>query len=142
MSTWPLAWRLARRELSARFRGLRLLLVCLVLGVGALAAIGSLSAAIADELGARGRELLGGDVELSVSQRTADPAERAAMQAMGTVSETIRMQSMAVAAADRTAPVQLKAVDAAYPLYGRLTLADGRSVRAPGPDTAWIANYS
>ena len=35
MSTWPLAWRLARRELSARFRGLRLLLVCLVLGVGA-----------------------------------------------------------------------------------------------------------
>ncbi|RSU49596.1 FtsX-like permease family protein [Sphingomonas sp. S-NIH.Pt15_0812] len=139
MSTWPLAWRLARRELSARFRGLRLLLVCLVLGVGALAAIGSLSAAIADELGARGRELLGGDVELSVSQRTADPAERAAMRAMGTVSETIRMQSMAIAAADRTAPVQLKAVDTAYLLYGRLTLADGRSVRAPGPDTAWIA---
>ena len=58
MSAWPLAWRLARRELSARFRGLRLLLACLVLGVGALAAIGSLSAAIADELGARGRELL------------------------------------------------------------------------------------
>ena len=139
MSAWPLAWRLARRELSARFRGLRLLLACLVLGVGALAAIGSLSAAIADELGARGRELLGGDVELSVSQRIADPAERAAMQAMGAVSETIRMQSMAVAADDRTAPVQLKAVDRAYPLYGRLMLADGRSVRAPGPAMAWIA---
>ena len=45
-----LAWRLARRELSLRFRGLRLLLVCLFLGVGALAAIGSLTGAIAGEL--------------------------------------------------------------------------------------------
>lgn len=138
MSQWRLAWRLARRELSARFRGLRLLLVCLFLGVGALAAIGSLSSAIGGELGARGRVLLGGDVEFAVSQRAADPAERAALRAIGRVSETVRMQSMAVAAEDRTAPVQLKAVDRAYPLYGRLTLADGRAVGAPRDDEVWI----
>ncbi|MHA6722378.1 ABC transporter permease [Sphingomonas sp. RS2018] len=138
MNGWSLAWRLARRELSARFRGLRLLLLCLFLGVGALAAIGSLSAAIGGELAARGQVLLGGDVELSVSQRLADPPELAAMRAVGRVSETVRMQSMAVTASGATAPVQLKAVDAAYPLYGRLTLADGRVVRAPAADAVWI----
>jgi putative ABC transport system permease protein len=139
MTGWGLAWRLARRELSVRFRGLRLLLVCLFLGVGALAAIGSLTAAITGELGARGRVLLGGDAEFAVTQRAADPAELAAMRALGRVSATVRMQSMAVAADGATAPVQLKAVDAAYPLYGRLTLADGRSVGAPRDDGAWIA---
>ena len=38
--TWGEAWRIARRDLNARFKGLRLLLVCLFLGTGALAAIG------------------------------------------------------------------------------------------------------
>ena len=46
MGGWSLAWTLARRDLNARFRGLRLLLVCLLLGVGALAAIGSLTASV------------------------------------------------------------------------------------------------
>jgi len=138
MSDWPLAWRLARRELSVRFRGLRLLLLCLFLGVGALAAIGSLGDSIGGELAARGRVLLGGDLELSVSQRRAEPPELAAMQAVGRVSETQRMQSMAVTATGTTAPVQLKAVDAAYPLYGRMTLTDGQVVRAPNDQTVWI----
>ena len=35
---WAGAWRIARRDLHRQFRGLRLLLVCLFLGVGALAA--------------------------------------------------------------------------------------------------------
>lgn len=138
MRGWALAWKLARRELSVRFRGLRLLLLCLFLGVGALAAIGSLGDAIGGELAARGRVLLGGDLEFAVSQRRADPPELAAMRAVGRVSETQRMQSMAVTANGSTAPVQLKAVDAAYPLYGRLTLADGRVVRSPDDDTVWI----
>ncbi|WP_339348463.1 FtsX-like permease family protein [uncultured Sphingomonas sp.] len=138
MTGWSLAWRLSRRELSARFRGLRLLLLCLFLGVGALAAIGSLAQAIDRELATRGRVLLGGDVEFAVSQRLADAPELAAMRAAGRVSETVRMQSMAVTANGATAPVQLKAVDRAYPLYGRLTLADGRTVGAPADDTVWI----
>ena len=46
MIGWRTAWTIARRDLSARFRGLRLLLVCLFLGVGALAAIGTLTGAI------------------------------------------------------------------------------------------------
>ncbi|WP_318781326.1 ABC transporter permease [Sphingomonas aliaeris] len=137
---WAFAWRLARRELDWRFRGLRLLVACLFLGVGALAAIGSLAGAVGGELAARGASILGGDVEFATSQRLADPAERAAMARSGTVSETVRMQANALTAGKGAgAPIQLKAVDAAYPLYGAVRLSDGRSVGAPPADHTWIS---
>ena len=41
-----LAWRLARRELRGGLRGFRVFLLCLLLGVGAIAAVGSLSEAM------------------------------------------------------------------------------------------------
>ncbi len=137
MSDWALGWRFARRELDLRFRGLRLLLVCLFLGVGALAAIGSLTQSIERELAARGSTLLGGDVEFAVSQRAATPVELAAMMQLGTVSTTVRMQATAIAG-QNSVPVELKGVDDAYPLYGALTRADGRRVDAPGPGAVWI----
>ena len=52
--SWTEAWRIARRDLNARFKGLRLLLVCLFLGTGALAAIGTLTAAIEGEIASSG----------------------------------------------------------------------------------------
>lgn len=137
-SDWALAMRLARRDLRARFRGLRLLLVCLFLGVGALAAIGSLASAIEGELAARGQVLLGGDAEFEIGQRRAEPNERRAIAGVGRVSETVRMQSMAIRET-QSVPIELKAVDVSYPLYGRLRLADGRNVSAPPADTAWIS---
>ncbi|MBT0666983.1 FtsX-like permease family protein [Novosphingobium profundi] len=135
---WRTAWTIARRDLNARFKGLRLLLVCLFLGVGALAAIGTLTGSVEHELTARGREVLGGDLELRMWQRGPTPAERAALKRMGTVSEGTRMQAIA-RKGDRTAPVALKAVDARWPLYGKLLLTDGRRVGAPKAGTVWIA---
>ncbi len=132
---WSAAWRIARRDLSASFRGLRLLFLCLFLGVGTLAAIGSLTASITGELTARGQTLLGGDIEFAVSQREASLGERAGFAELGRVSETLRMRAMAqaVGVASTGGPgavlAELKGVDGAYPLYGALTLADGR--RAP-----------
>jgi putative ABC transport system permease protein len=134
---WAAAWRIARRDLSARFRGLRLLFVCLFLGVATLAAIGGLTASITGELSARGRVLLGGDVELALSQRAPTPQERAAIARLGQVSETVRMRAMAqrvtaASAADhgpQAVLAELKGVDGAYPLYGQLTLADGQRAR-------------
>ena len=135
---WRVAWRLARRDLSVRFKGLRLLLACLFLGVAALAAIGSLTGSIEHELTSRGRAILGGDIGLEVWQRDLTPPERAALDALGRVSVGTRLQAMATAG-DLTAPVQLKAVDGAWPLVGRLRLADGRMVGAPPPGQAWLA---
>ena len=134
---WRTAWTIARRDLSARFRGLRLLLVCLFLGVGAIAAIGTLTGSINGELSSRGREILGGDIELKVWQRALKPNEVAALSAYGRVSQGLRLQAVA-RNGDRTAPVALKAVDGKWPLYGRLALEDGRKVGAPPPGTVWI----
>ena len=136
--SWPAAWRLARRDLAIRFKGLRLLLACLFLGVSALAAIGSLTGSIERELDSRGRAILGGDIGLEVWQRDLTGPERAALLALGRVSVGTRMQAMATAG-ELTAPVQLKAVDAQWPLVGRLALKDGRRVGMPPTGQAWLA---
>jgi putative ABC transport system permease protein len=113
---WPAAWRIARRDLHRRFRGLRLLLVCLFLGVGALAAIGTLTGAIRGELDAQGREILGGDLEVEVWQRPLNDEEARFLARYGWLQRGLRMQAMA-SAGDRATPIELKAVDAAWPLY-------------------------
>ena len=138
MITWRAAWTIARRDLSARFRGLRLLLVCLFLGVGALSAIGTLTGAIGKELSSRGRAILGGDIEVSVWQRSASPQEQAAFANAGKLSGGYRMQAMA-RVGDMASPVELKAIDQAWPLVGHLILKDGRKTGAPPEGEAWIA---
>lgn len=124
-------WRIARRDLNAGFRGLRLLFVCLFLGVATLATIGSLTASISGELSARGRVILGGDVEVAMTQREADAAALAAMREGTTgFSATIRLRAMANGPARPGTPgavlTELKGVDSAYPLTGTLRLAAGR----------------
>jgi putative ABC transport system permease protein len=132
------AWRIARRDLNARFRGLRLLLVCIFLGTAALAAIGTLTAAIERELASSGQELLGGDLEIEVWQRDLNPKEMAALEKYGEVSGGFRLQAMA-STPEAAAPIELKAVDAKWPMFGTLVLADGRKVGAPSGTDAWIA---
>jgi putative ABC transport system permease protein len=125
---WRASWRLARRDMHGSFRGLRLLFLCLFLGVGTLAAIGSLTASITGEIEARGQTLLGGDIEVAMTQREASDAEKRELAALGRMSETIRMSAMGrIAGADAPAALltELKGVDASYPLYGTLTLREG-----------------
>ncbi len=132
------AWTIARRDLNARFRGLRLLLVCIFLGTAALAAIGTLTSAIERELASSGQELLGGDLEVEIWQRDLAPDQRAALEEYGEVSSGFRLQAMA-STAQAAAPIELKAVDAKWPMFGALVLADGREVGAPSGSNAWIA---
>ncbi len=133
-------WRIARRDLSGRFRGLRLLALCLFLGVATLAAIGSLTAGISDELSRRGQTILGGDLEISLAQREAMPDEISALRKLGSVSQTIRMRAMAIGGAQQDSVLaELKAIDAVYPLYGKLTLQDGHAVSAPAQGQIYIA---
>ncbi|MCJ8158658.1 ABC transporter permease [Sphingomonas sp. LaA6.9] len=143
---WRACWRIARRDLHAGFRGLRLLFVCLFLGVATLAAIGSLTAAITDELAVRGQNLLGGDIEIAMTQREASDAEKQALRKTGRLSETIRMRAMAqrVEAGQGAAPpavlTALKGVDAAYPLYGTLVLRGGAHAGNLAPDQILIGD--
>ncbi|SFP24492.1 ABC transporter permease [Qipengyuania nanhaisediminis] len=136
--SWSTAWRIARRDLNARFKGLRLLLVCIFLGTAALAAIGTLTAAIERELAANGQQFLGGDLQVELWQRSLSEEERAALEELGTVSAGTRLQAMA-RKDDTAAPIELKAVDELYPLYGELVLEGGRKVTAPSGNDAYIA---
>jgi putative ABC transport system permease protein len=132
----PLIWRIARRDLSARIRGLRLLAVCLFLGVATLAAIGSLTASIAEELSRRGQSILGGDIQIAIAQRQATEAEMVAFRKAGTLSETVRMRAMAIGSDSVLA--ELKAIDGVYPHYGTLTLTNGTAVKAPAKGEIYI----
>ena len=136
--SWSTAWRIARRDLNARFKGLRLLVVCIFLGTAALSAIGSLTAAIERELAANGQVFLGGDLQVEVWQRVLSEDERAALEELGTVSAGTRMQAMA-RKGDVAAPIELKAVDNLYPLYGELTLEGGVRAEAPAGNDAYLA---
>jgi putative ABC transport system permease protein len=118
-----LAAKFARRELRGGLRGFRLFLACLALGVAAIAAVGSVRAGIQAGLAREGAALLGGDAELELTYRFANEQETAWMQAQSTaVSEVAEFRSMATTTADR-ALTQVKAVDAAYPLIGSITLS-------------------
>ena len=125
-----IAWRLALRDLRRGGRGLLLLALCLFLGTAALAGIGSLSASLIAALDAQGRQMLGGDVELVVSQRRATVEEVAAFAARGRVSETVAMRAMADAGRGPVL-VDLRGVDSNWPLVGAFRLAPGAIADRP-----------
>lgn len=125
-------WRLARRELRGGLKSLRIVLACLALGVASITAVGTLRSAIEAGLAADGARLLGGDIEVRVSQRPLSPEARAWAESRGALlSQVIEMRAMAIAPNGERSLVELKAVDAAYPLYGDLILVPADATLAP-----------
>ena len=117
-----LALRFAARELRGGLRGFYVFIACIALGVMAIAGIGSVAAGLADGLAREGRVILGGDLAFSLSLREAGADERAFLDRRGQVSLAATLRAMARAEDGRTALVEVKAVDAAYPLYGEAAL--------------------
>lgn len=117
-----LAFKLALRELRGGLRGFRIFLLCLMLGVGAIAAVGLVRSAIESGLTEQGSALLGGDAALKFTYRFANETEKAwmAQQAIS-ISEIVDFRSMVVVG-DETGLTQIKAVDNAYPLVGTVGL--------------------
>jgi putative ABC transport system permease protein len=118
-----LAAKFARREMRGGLRGFRLFLAYLALGVAAIAAVGSVRAAIEAGLAREGAAILGGAAELDFTYRFATEQERAWMaRRANAVSEIVEFRSMAVVKDDR-ALTQIKGIDDAYPLVGTVTLS-------------------
>ncbi len=114
-----LASRLARRELRGGLRGFRVFLACLVLGVAAIAAIGSVREGVRAGLAREGASLLGGDAAVELSYRFATAAERQWLEAHALeVSEIAEFRSMVLTETGARALTEVKAVDEAWPLYG------------------------
>ena len=120
--SWPLAARLARRELRGGAQGFRIFVACLALGVAAIAAVGSTRAMLEDSISSDAREILGGDLLVDIVHRPASPEERAAMDSAGIVAASAEMRAMARAENEQAARtlVELKTVEGTYPLYGTL----------------------
>jgi putative ABC transport system permease protein len=125
------AFRLARRELRGGVSGLGVFLGCLVLGVGAIAAIGSIAASVTAAIKSDARDLLGGDAEARLAYRPADANEKEFLANSGLVSEVATMRAMArTEDGARRSLIELKAVDGAYPLYGKVVLSPAQSLDA------------
>lgn len=95
----------------------------MILGVAAIAAVGTVRESIAEGLAQEGATLLGGDAEIELTYRFATPEERAWMDTTATqVSEIADFRSMAVMGEERSL-TQVKAVGSAYPLVGTVELS-------------------
>ncbi len=115
----PVALRLALRELRGGLNGFKIFMACLILGVTAIAAVGSLTRAIQEGMEREGQSILGGDMEINIFQGQMAEGPRAWMLEQGTLSESARLRTMArVNGASRSTLVELRAVDSLYPLYG------------------------
>lgn len=114
--------RFALREMRGGLRGFYVFVACIALGVMAIAGVGSFSQSLTGGLVREGRTILGGDVAFSLIQREASKRERAFLGTRGSVSLAATMRAMARAPGDRSALVEIKAVDDGYPLYGNIVL--------------------
>ncbi len=117
-SRFAIPLRFALRDLRGGLRGFYVFIACIALGVMAIAGVNSFASSLGDGLAREGRTILGGDLSFTLIHREADAAERAFLDRAGRVSAAATMRAMARTGDGRTALVEVKAVDAAYPLFG------------------------
>jgi len=130
-----LALKLALRDLRGGLSGLGLLWLCLAVAIAGLASVTSLASSVDRAIADNGRQLLGGDLMLSVAQRSANADEQAAINALGRSSKSVTTRAMLVTADGRSLLSELSGVDSAWPLAGKLDWAPG----SKRPDVAEIA---
>lgn len=118
---WRLALRFALREMRGGLSGFYIFLACIALGTAAIAGVNSLSRSITSSIAAEGQTLLAGDIRFEINNRPASEEERTYIDGLGDVAVSAGLRSMArLPDGTDQALVDVKAVDAAYPLYGRL----------------------
>ncbi|HEY8548958.1 MAG TPA: FtsX-like permease family protein [Vicinamibacterales bacterium] len=126
--------RMVVRETRAAWRRLLFFFLCVALGVGAIAAMRSVIQSVRGALAREARAMSGADVivqsgrpfEPGVREAVDEAVRRIGTAAVSGVTETatmVRPADPAAAAAARM--VELQAVDARYPIYGRIVLEDG-----------------
>ena len=121
----PLWLRFAARELRSGVKGFRIFLACLALGVAAIAAASSTAEAFRRGLASEARDILGGDIAVSVNQRQMAPVERQKLSQRGRVSFSVASPAMAQAPSGERRLVEFRGVDSAYPLAGNVILKVG-----------------
>jgi putative ABC transport system permease protein len=133
----PLSLRFAARELRSGVKGFRIFLACLAVGVAAIAAAASTAEAFRQGLASQAREILGGDLSVTLGQREFTPAEQASIGRLGAATYAAGAQAMAQSPSGERRLVQLRGVDDIYPLAGVVEVTGAPNLRAalqPAPD--------
>lgn len=116
-----LAARFALREMRGGLAGFFVFIACIALGVAAIGGVNSVARAISAGVADEGQTLLGGDIRFELNQREATPDELAFLKSRGPLALSASMRSMVrLEDGSDQALAEVKAVDAAYPLYGAL----------------------
>ncbi len=126
---WPIILNVARAELRAGVRGFWLFVACLAIGAAAIAGAGSTAAAFRAGLAAQSRSILGGDIAFERTQMRPSPAMLAWLEARGRVSHLVQARAMA-AGPDARRLMDIRAIDALYPLAGKVELESGADLHA------------
>lgn len=120
-----LAWSVALRELRGGFRGFKIFLLCLALGVAAIFSVGTVRSSIENGLETQGSVLLGGDAQLELSYRFATEEEKVWISENAISStEIIKMRSM-IQIGEEISLIEVKGVGNEYPLLGEIELTYG-----------------
>jgi putative ABC transport system permease protein len=125
--------RLLQAELGHGVLGLRLFMTCVAIASAMLGLIWLLSTGLSQAMQDNARRILGGDVAVTVVNEPLDPVTIGTLDGLGQISNVVELRSTARTGASpeaRRVTVELKAVDAAYPLVGAVELEEGGDLRA------------
>ena len=137
------AWRIARRDLRGGIGGFVVFLASLALGVAAIVAVGSLAEGVTRAVERDSRALLGGDIAIEAANEPVPEAELAALvPRAAAASLSTRASTLVEAANGRRVAVTLKAVDAAWPLYGEVLLEPAIGIGEALADGGAVAESS
>jgi putative ABC transport system permease protein len=126
-------WRMARREIRASWKRLLFFFLCIGIGVGAIVALRSTIRNVNTAMVSEARNILTADVQVD-SSREMNEATRAVVRRIAEArgvraqTQTIEVSTMlrpADEAREGALMVELKGIEAPYPLYGEFTLANG-----------------
>lgn len=115
----------SRRELRQGKRTFLLAVLTTILASSMLAAVLGLGDAIRSTLLRDARTLLGGDFEIRHALRDFTPEERDYLRSNSRRASELTQIRSAAYTDELSALVSLRAIDAGYPLFGKLELADG-----------------
>ena len=125
---------MAAREIRASWRRLLFFFVCVAIGVGAIVALRSMIQNVRTDLAGEARALIAGDVAIATNRPWTDDLRAAIDRRLSAAPVEARQDAVEVATMVRpeegrgaaTAKmVELRGVQAGFPLYGRVVLQDG-----------------
>ena len=127
MPTLSTALKVTARELRGGLQGFRVFFGCLILGVGAIAWVQSVSGSVASGLHKDGRSILGGDIALRMIYSGVSDEQLTYLQrTTKAITHFVEMRGMARREDEEANTlIELKAVDDRYPLFGSVELRDG-----------------